>query len=221
VIVLAAAVAIVVPGEAPRPQARGWRIQTERGGMGLTLRVRPGASACQAEPPASQPRQDEWQVGGGYAWSIDLLQSEGGRRYVPVSVSWGRDLTRDGGPGLLRGRLMWAVEVMPLYWQVDPSTTAGIAGSPLVWRWRFTPRRRAAAFAELAFGGLFTHDPVPEGTEAANFLAHGAFGIRWRPAQKTSIVTAYRFQHISNGNQLATNPGVNAHVAWIGLSLTR
>ena len=85
-----------------------------------------------------------------------------------------------------------------------------------VWRWRFVPRARAAAFAELAFGGLFTADPVPEGTEAANFLTHGAFGVRWRPGRRTSWVTAYRFQHISNGNQLTTNPGVNAHVLWIG-----
>ena len=192
----------------------------------------PSASAAQAppagpsssqRPPAEQPRprEDEWQVGGGYAWSIDLLQSEGGRRYVPVTVSWGRDVMRDAGPGWLRGRLMWAVEAMPLYWQYAPTTTAGVAVSPLVWRWRFVPRRRAAAFAELAVSGLFTGDPVPEGTESANFITHGAFGIRWRPGRAASLVTAYRFQHISNGNQLVTNPGVNAHVLWIGVSLRR
>jgi hypothetical protein len=170
---------------------------------------------------AQEPRMEEWQIGAGYGWSIDLLQAEGGRRYVPVTVGWGRDLTRDAGPGFLRGRIMWAVEVMPLYWQHEPTSTAGVAVSPLVWRWRFTPRRRAAPFAELAFGGLFTADPVPEGTEAANFLSHGAFGIRWQPARRLAFTTAYRFQHISNGNQLATNPGVNAHVVWLGLSVVR
>jgi hypothetical protein len=127
---------------------------------------------------------------------------------------------RDAGPGFLRGRLMWAVEAMPLYWQVAPTETIGVAVSPLLWRWRFVPRRRAAPFAELAFGGLFTSDAVPEGTESANFLTHGAFGIRWRSAHRVGVVTAYRFQHISNGNQLTTNPGVNAHLLWIGLSIT-
>ena len=56
-------------------------------------------SRRQAEPPDPGPaRGSEWQVGAGYAWSIDLLQSAGGRRYVPLTVSWGRDLmgTRAG-----------------------------------------------------------------------------------------------------------------------------
>ncbi len=170
---------------------------------------------------AQSPREDEWQVGAGYAWSIDLLQSEGGRQYVPITVGWGRDLTEDVGPGFVRGRLMWALEVMPLYAQTRPTTNWGAAVSPLVWRWRFTPRRSVAPFAELAFGGLLTADPVPEGTESANFVSHGAFGLRWHPARRTALVTAYRFQHISNGNQSVSNPGVNAHVAWVGLSITQ
>jgi len=160
-------------------------------------------------------------VGAGYGWSIDLLQSAGGRRYVATTVSWGRDLTRDVGPRWLHGRLMWAVEAMPLYAQHAPSSTAGVGLSPLVWRWRFVPRPRAAAFAELAFGGLLTNNAVPEGTERLNFLTHGAIGVRWRPAARWSLVTAYRFQHISNGNQLTTNPGVNAHVLWLGLARSR
>ena len=179
----------------------------------------PIAVRCALAPPPGAPRQDEWMAGVGAAWSIDLLQSAGGRQYVPVSVSWGRDVMRDAGPGWLRGRLMWAVELMPMYWQRQPTTTLGVGVSPLVWRWRFVPRDRAAPFAELAFGGLLTADPVPEGTEAANFIAHGGFGVRWRPASQLSVVTAYRFQHISNGNQLTTNPGVNAHVLWVGVAL--
>lgn len=178
-------------------------------------------SAAQGAPSPEPIIGDEWQVGTGYGWSIDVLQSEGGRHYVPVTLSWARRLTREGGPGWLRGTLSWGVEVMPLYLQTAPTSTAGLGISPLVWRWRFAPRRAATPFAELAFGGLFTGHPVPEATKAANFLAHGAFGLRWRPSRHTAIVTAYRFQHISNGNQLATNPGVNAHVAWAGISLMR
>lgn len=210
---------------------RAWSI-ADRGAWGRELRVPRRLLAALQDSPPSMPspgpgrdagpaRGDEWQIGAGHAWSIDLLQSEGGRRYVPVTVSWGRDVMRDAGPGWLRGRLLWAIEAVPLYWQYEPTTTAGVAVSPLLWRWRFVPRARAAAFAELAFGGLFTADPVPEGTEAANFITHGAFGIRWRPGRTASWVTAYRFQHISNGNQLASNPGVNAHVLWIGVSLRR
>lgn len=180
-------------------------------------------TARQPRPAAEMRRlrEDEWHLGSGYAWSVDLLQSAGGREYLPVTISWGRDLTGDAGPGVLRGRLMWAIEIMPLYWQRSPTETVGVALSPLLWRWRFTPRRLAAPFAELAFGGLVTGDPVPEGTESANFLTHGSFGLRWRPFDRAGLVTAYRFQHISNGNQLTTNPGVNAHVLWVGMSVIR
>jgi hypothetical protein len=181
----------------------------------------PIAVTSSAAPPFGKSRSDEWMVGAGVASSIELLQGEGGRRYAPVNLSWGRDLMQDVGPGLLRGRLMWAVELTPLHWQFAPTATLGVGASPLVWRWRFVPRRRAAAFTELAFGGLFTRDPVPENTQRANFAAHGAVGVRWRPDARVSLVTAYRFQHISNGNQLSTNPGVNAHVAWLGLAVRR
>jgi hypothetical protein len=170
---------------------------------------------------AQDRRMEEWQVGAGYGWSIDLLQSAGGRRYVPVTFGWGRDLMTDRGPGFLRGRFMWAVEVTAPYWQQQPTTTVGVGISPLVWRWRFTPRRRVAPFAELAFGGLFTADAVPEGTENENFITHGGFGLRWQPSRRVALVTSYRFQHISNGNQSVTNPGVNAHIGWVGLSLVR
>ena len=70
---------------------------------------------------------------------------------------------------------------------------------------------------ELGSGGLlFTRDPVPENTTGANFTAHTGVGIRWfvRPAQ--ALVLGYRFHHISNGNRLDRNPGVNAHVLQVG-----
>lgn len=183
----------------------------------------PGGSASRAgrETPPSRPLVGEWMVGAGYGWSIDLLRAQSGRHYLVSTASWGHDVMRDRGPGILRGRLAWAIEAMPVYWQIEPTSTYGVGVLPLVWRWRFLPRSRGQAFAELAFGGLFTRAGVPEGTEAANFLAHGAFGVRWNPEARTSLVTAYRFHHISNGNQLTSNPGVNAHVIWVGISSRR
>lgn len=173
------------------------------------------------EPVPSESLAAEWMVGAGYGWSIDLLRARSGRHFAIQTVSWGHDVMRDAGPGVLRGRLAWAIEARPVYWQFEPSSTYGAGILPLVWRWRFVPRTRGQAFAELAFGGLFTRAAVPEATTAANFLAHGTFGIRWNPTARTALVTAYRFEHISNGNQLNANPGVNAHVIWIGLSHTQ
>jgi hypothetical protein len=185
---------------------------------------RPATAPSRASPgeaPSSRPLVGEWMVGGGYGWSIGLLRAQSGRHYAVQTFSWGHDVMKDAGPGVLRGRLAWAIEAMPVYWQLEPTSTYGAGVLPLVWRWRFVPRSRGQAFAELAFGGLFTRAGVPEGNEAANFLAHGAFGVRWNPAARTSLVTAYRFHHISNGNQLTSNPGVNAHVIWVGVSRKR
>jgi len=179
----------------------------------------PLAVTCMRGAEPGPPRGDQWMLGVGYGWGIALFQSEGGQRYTATAASWARDLTRDLGPGFLRGRLMWGVEATPFFWQDQPRGTPGIGVSPLLWRWRFVPRPRVAPFAEFAFGGIVTADPVPEGTKRVNFLTHGALGFRWRPVARVGLVTAYRFQHISNGNQLADNPGVNAHVIWLGVSL--
>ncbi len=204
-----------VPGRAPPPVGPS--------GPAGDLRSTAPPGPRSVTPPDARsggtPAASEWTAGGALAWSIDVLQAQGGRRYALQTVSWGRDITSDIGTGLLRGRLMWAIEAAPVYGQWAPTSTYGVGLSPLVWRWRFVPRGGVRPFAELAFGGLFTRAGVPEGNEAANFLAHGAFGLRFLSRSRLSFVAAYRVQHISNGNQRVENPGVNAHVLWMGVGV--
>jgi hypothetical protein len=138
---------------------------------------------------------------------------------VLQSVSWGRELTFSGGPGLLRGRFVWAIEVTPLYAQFSPDTVHGAGVAPLFWRWNFDPRGRWRPFAELSMGGLWTSAPIPEGTSSANFTAHAGLGTRIRASSRIGVVLAFRFQHISNGNQIVENPGVNAPMVWAGVSV--
>jgi hypothetical protein len=178
---------------------------------------------------APAPGSAEWMIGAGVAWSVPLFDSAGGRGYVAQTVSWGRELTASGGPALLRGRFVWAIEVAPLFAQFSPTSVYGAGISPLLWRWNFDPRGRWSPFAELAMGGLWTSAPVPEGTSAANFTAQAAIGTRIRLRQgsggqvraspRVDVAVAFRFQHISNGNQMVENPGVNAPMAWAGVSV--
>jgi hypothetical protein len=165
-----------------------------------------------------QPHASEWMIAIGAAQSVDLFQSTAGRSYAVQTVGWGRELTRPWGPGILRGRFAWAVEVMPWFAQFSPSSIYGFGVAPVVWRWNFTPRPRYAVFGELSMGGLWTTDPIPEGTGSANFTAHWGGGVRLWPRDANALVIAYRFQHFSNGNQLGSNPGVNSHVVLIGWS---
>jgi hypothetical protein len=169
------------------------------------------------ERPAPAP-MGEWMIGTGVAWSVPVFDSQSGRGYVVQTVSWGRELT-SGGPGMLRGRFVWAVEVTPVFGQFSPTTVYGLGVSPLFWRWNFDPHGRWAPFAELSVGGLWTSSPVPEFTSSANFTAHAAFGTRIRASARSAFALAFRFQHISNGNVSIRNPGVNAPVAWFGATV--
>ena len=161
----------------------------------------------------------EWMIGAGPAFGMELFHSVGGHRYVLQTLSWGRVLTDAHGRGWLRGRFELAFEVVPIYGQYDPQSTYGFGITPLVWRWNFEPRQRLASFVEVAGGGLWTRDAVPERTTTANFTAHGSYGIRYIISPSRTVNVAYRFHHISNGNRLERNPGVNAHVVMVGMSV--
>jgi lipid A 3-O-deacylase len=163
----------------------------------------------------------EWMVTAGPAFGVSLFHSEPGHRYVLSSVSWGHVLTRPRGSGLFRGQFVWAFEGIPLFGQHSPDDTIGLGVTPIVWRWNFQPRGRVGHFAELAGGLLWTGEPVPRRTTTANFTAHIGYGVRYFVTPTRAFVAGYRFHHISNGNRLERNPGVNAHVMQFGFSLIR
>jgi Lipid A 3-O-deacylase (PagL) len=163
----------------------------------------------------------EWMIGTGNAWGIVVFHSSPGHQFVIETLSWGRVLSRPLLPGALRGRFEWAFEAVPLYAQYLPTHVWGIGGSPIVWRWNFEQRGRYVPYGELAGGVLLTNHSLPEGTTNANFTAHTGAGVRifFRPHQ--ALVVGYRFHHISNGNAIDRNPGVNAHAAHIAWSYLR
>lgn len=226
-LILQAAVGQVVATCRPSgdPQQRDWRLERQdpvnvEADLDLAVGHLPTegpwavVSAVSGHPPAST----ELVVGAGAAWSVHLFESVANRRYAVQTVSWGRELTRPLGPGPLRGRFAWAAEATPIFAQTAPSRLYGIGFAPVVWRWNFEPRRRWSAFGELSMGGLWTSDPIPEKATRGNFTAHWGGGVRLHASVRHRLVLGYRFQHISNGNQLASNPGVNSHVFLAGWS---
>jgi hypothetical protein len=176
------------------------------------------ASAFTPGAPADRPADPEWMVAVGVARSVNLFQSTAGRSYAVQTIGWGRELTREWGPGSLRGRFTWAVEAMPIFAQFSPSAIYGIGFAPVVWRWNFVPQPRWSAFAELAMGGMWSTEAIPERAGRGNFTAHWGGGVRLLPRGSHAVLVGYRFQHFSNGNQLGSNPGVNSHVVLVGWS---
>jgi hypothetical protein len=163
----------------------------------------------------------EWMIAAGPALGVEVFHSVEGHRYLLQTISWGRVLTESVGSGVLRGRFGWAVEGVPIFGQFAPTDTFGLGLSPIVWRWNFDPRGPVAPFAELAGGVLWTRQPVPDRTTTVNFTAHIGAGVRYFLNPRRAVVVGYRFHHISNGNRLERNPGVNGHVFLAGISLVR
>jgi hypothetical protein len=163
----------------------------------------------------------EWMAKTGPAFGVVLFHSSPGHKYLLSSLSWGRVLSRPIGPGVLRGRFEWAVEVVPLFSQHAPDDTFGMGVTPLTWRWNFDRHGKVAPFAELAGGLLWTRDAVPPETTKGNFTAHISYGVRYFVRPRQALVASYLFHHISNGNRLEKNPGVNAHSIQFGWSLMR
>jgi hypothetical protein len=232
-VALAPAAACIAPPDSPRSSAAveacdaaPESVSTRAAAPRLDVPIRdnqrrdpPAALPVQAERTGPPPApSSEWMIAAGAAKSVRLFQSSGNRSYAMQTVSWGRTLTGDLGPGALRGRFAWAAEVMPLFVQMTPERAYGAGVSPIVWRWNFAPRPRWSAFAELAMGGLFTSAAIPAGTNRANFTAHWGGGVRVGAARRRNLVLGYRFQHFSNGNQSRANPGVNSHVLLAGWS---
>jgi len=179
------------------------------------------AAAAQPDGASTPFTNGAWELlaTAGAGDGIVLAHSEGGHRYAVQAVSMGRVLSGLHGPGALRGSFTWALEVVPLFSQWAPVDTYGVGVSPIVWRWNFAPYgRRVSTYAELAGGGLWTTDAIPVGTTPSNFTAHAAYGLRYFFHPQQALVINYWFHHISNGNRLERNPGVNSHALQLGYS---
>ena len=179
------------------------------------------ASAALDAAPLVDRGATEWMTTIGSAWGVVVFKSAGGHRFLSQTLSWGKVLSGTKLRGALRGRFEWAVEMTPVYGQYHPDDVYGVGVSPFAWRWNFEPQRKYAPFAELAGGLLWTSAPVPQRTTRANFTAHAGVGLRRMIRPTQALVVLYRFNHISNGNRLERNPGVNAHAVHVGWSIFR
>lgn len=179
-----------------------------------------GASLAPAVPANAQAPlargSSEWTAAAAVAGGVSVLQSAGGQRYVMPALGWGRVLTDLRGPGWMRGRFEWLVEVSPFFveWAEGRARGAGIV--PLGWRWNLEPHGRVFPYGEVGGGALWTTEAVPAGTTATNFMTHAGLGLRLLDAHGRGLIVGYRLHHISNGNRVARNPGVNAHMLVIG-----
>ena len=134
-----------------------------------------------------------------------------------VGVRYGWILTRPHGPGFLKGRFEYAVDLVPVFTVFQRYNTAYGAGfNPLGLKWDFAARGRIEPYLELNGGTLFTNHEVPTGTSAVNFTDAAALGMHIL-GDKHAFSVEVRYMHISNAGLSSPNPGINTVQVRLGI----
>jgi hypothetical protein len=133
-----------------------------------------------------------------------------------LGARYGWVLTDAVGPGPLRGRFEYAVDVVPVFVLTQRNGTAyGFGLNPFALKWNFAGGRALTPYFELGGGTLFTNTQVPPGTSRVNFTTSGALGLHFLRS-KYNWSAEVRFMHISNAGLTSPNPGINTFQVRIG-----
>lgn len=173
----------------------------------------PSSAAHSQQRPVDGGHEIELWTGGGHgtngSTSSDSVFNAGAR--------FGWILTKSHGPGFLRGKFEFAVDVVPVFLTFQPANTAyGFGFNPVNLKWNFDTDRRIAPFAELGGGLLFTNHQVPSGSSQINFTPTGAFGFHVF-SESVTWTAELRYLHISNAGLVEPNPGINTIEVRIGV----
>jgi len=144
-------------------------------------------------------------TGGGHA--INGSTSDTGAWNLGARYGW--VLTDPVGPGPLRGRFEYAVDVVPVFLVVqNPKTAYGFGLNPFALKWNFDTQRNFVPYIDIGGGTLFTNNQVPPGTSRVNFTTSSALGVHFLRS-KYNWNAEVRFMHISNAGLTTPNPGIN------------
>jgi hypothetical protein len=162
------------------------------------------ATRAQSGPEAGGHELQLW-TGGGHG----LNGSTSSTGVWNLGARYGWVLTDPVGPGPLRGRFEYAVDVVPVFVLTQrPGATYGFGLNPFALKWNFVEHHGVVPYAEIGGGTLFTRAQVPPGTSRVNFTTSGAIGVHFLRS-KYNWSAEVRFMHISNAGLATPNPGIN------------
>jgi lipid A 3-O-deacylase PagL len=96
----------------------------------------------------------------------------------------------------------------------------GVGLAPVGLRLSFQLGPGISVFGEGNGGGVAFARAFPiTGARSLNFLGSAGAGLRLGTHSHRSYLVGYRFTHISNANTAFVNPGFNAHVFYLGITL--
>ena len=165
----------------------------------------PNTARAQAGPAPDGSRELQIWTGGGHG----LNGSNASTGVWNVGLRYGWILTDPAGPGILKGRFEYAVDVVPVFLVVQRTGTAyGVGLNPFALKWNFVPHHNVMPYIDIGGGTLFSNDKVPPGTSHVNFTTSGAIGAHFLRS-KYNWNVELRFMHISNAGLVTPNPGIN------------
>ena len=188
----------------------------------LLLAIVLGGDVVRAQPSPEEttPFTREWMVIGGVGSSVGS-EYRAHREQAFCAIEWGRLVSAEHGPGVLRGQLEMVIEITPVFLAFQSERVEGAGFLPLMFRWNLREHGPIHPFLEVGSGIVATNRPVPEGTTRLNFSSHAGAGARVRVAEHWSVVVGYRFQHVSNGGIAERNPGINSNIGYLGVAHRR
>lgn len=102
----------------------------------------------------------------------------------------------------------------------DPGAVVGFAVSPIGAEAQRRLGNRWRAFGAMAVGCVWFSREVPVPfSRSFNYTLEYGGGLLWRRGPRTSLRFGYKFHHLSNNYTAYQNPGLDAHVFLLGVSL--
>ena len=167
---------------------------------------------AQSGPEAGGNEVQVW-TGGGHG--LNGSTSDTGVWNLGMRYGW--VLTKPFGPGFLRGRFEYAVDVVPAFVLTQRAGAAyGVGLNPFALKWNFAPQRKIVPYVEIGGGVLLTNTEVPAGTSHVNFTPTGAIGLHFLRGKYNWSVEV-RYMHISNAGLSTPNPGINTIQVRLGV----
>ena len=172
-------------------------------------------SICASAQSRLEDGGHELQVWTGGGHSVPGGTSDTGIWNVGLRYGW--ILSAPHGPGFLKGRFEYALDVVPAFLVFQPANTAYGAGfNPFDLKWNFATRGRVVPYIELGGGFLVTNHNVPTGTNDVNFTPSTAVGAHFL-RDRYNFSLELRYMHISNAGLASPNPGLNTVQVRLGI----
>lgn len=182
------------------------------------------ASNAQAEDPQARAIVRSGTIEAGLV--TGYLQGNGtftslssNRSALYVLPRFGMVLTPEVGSGFFTGNLELLLE--PLYAHYFKPFAASAAGGSLVFKYNFLSFGRWMPYWDVGLGMLWTNlaPRIPEQSTPFNFVLEFGPGLHYFATERVALTIGVRFHHISNGDIGDRNLGLNAVLAYAGISV--